>query len=83
MFKTKALYVFDDQGAVLDEIGTYSRKLDERGQPTEEIQDKEEFHRLDALRYIGAVVGGPRVDPVGVADDQAEHQTRRSRIWDR
>lgn len=49
--KLKKLFVFDDLEMLIDEFGTYSRKLDEFGEPTEEIKDKKEFHLLDALRY--------------------------------
>ena len=51
LFKTMRLYVFDSCRGVLDELGTYSREVDEMGQPTEKIKDKERYHRLDALRY--------------------------------
>ena len=46
------LYVFNDLVGYLEEKRTYSRVLDERDQPTEAIEDKETFHRLDAERYI-------------------------------
>jgi hypothetical protein len=52
LIKQGRLLVFRDCKGILDEIGTYSRELDERGQPTEKIKNKETFHRLDALRYI-------------------------------
>ena len=51
LLKTKRLFVFDTCKMVLDELGTYARKLDADGQPTEEIADKNKFHLLDALRY--------------------------------
>lgn len=51
LIKSKRLYVFNTLTGLIDELGRYSRELDERGQPTEKIQDKESFHRLDALRY--------------------------------
>jgi hypothetical protein len=51
LFKTKRLFIFSDCRGVIDELGTYSRVLDDHGQPTEKIKDKETFHRLDALRY--------------------------------
>ncbi len=51
-FKDSRLYVFDTCVGVLDELGTYSREVGEDGQPTEKIKDKEQFHRLDALRYV-------------------------------
>jgi hypothetical protein len=52
LIKSKRLYVFNALTGLIDELGRYSRELDERGQPTEKIQDKESFHRLDALRYV-------------------------------
>lgn len=55
LIKSRRLRVFADQAGLLDEIGRYSRVLDDGGQPTELIADKATFHRLDALRY--AVVG--------------------------
>lgn len=51
LLKTKRLFVFDDLAGLLDEIGRYSRVLDDFGQPTDKIKDKETFHLLDALRY--------------------------------
>ena len=36
---------------LIEELNTYSRKLDDMMEPTEEIKDKKRFHRLDALRY--------------------------------
>jgi hypothetical protein len=63
LFKTKRLFIFDDCKATLDEIGTYSRELDESGQPTEKIKDKETFHLLDALRYDVSALA-PAVDVV-------------------
>jgi hypothetical protein len=67
LFKTKRLYVFETLRGLRDEVGTYKRKLDDHGQPTEEIADKRKFHRLDALRYVasgledGKVQTGPGI----------------------
>jgi hypothetical protein len=52
LIKSRRLIVFRSCRGVLDELGTYSRELDDTGQPTEKIKDKETFHRLDALRYV-------------------------------
>lgn len=52
LFKTFRLFVFDSLTGLRDELGTYSRVMDDSGQPTEKIQDKERFHRGDALRYV-------------------------------
>jgi hypothetical protein len=43
---------FDDLDGVINEFNTYSRETDEYGEPTEDIADKNTFHRLDAVRYI-------------------------------
>lgn len=52
MLKDKRLFVFQSCQGVIGEFGDYSRKLDDMGQPTDEIKNKSEFHRLDALRYV-------------------------------
>ncbi len=48
--------VFRSCRGVLDELGTYRRKLDKRGMPSDEIESKRFFHRLDALRYAACGV---------------------------
>lgn len=45
------IYFFDTCTGVLDQMGRYSRKLDELGQVLDEIKDKATFHYLDGLRY--------------------------------
>ncbi len=56
------IIVFDDLSDYLEEKLTYSRVLDEKGNPTEEIEDKSSYHLLDAERYIVAnLKGAPRV----------------------
>jgi hypothetical protein len=44
----------DDLHTLIDDLGSYSREVDELGEPTERIEDKDSWHRLDALRYIMA-----------------------------
>jgi hypothetical protein len=46
------LLVFDDLHGYLEEKMTYSRELDQNGEPTEKIEDKATFHFMDAERYI-------------------------------
>lgn len=46
--------IFDDLEYTLDEISTYSRVLDDAGEPTEKIEDKETYHLLDSCRYLFA-----------------------------
>lgn len=54
LLRERRLFVFRSCRGLLDEFGTYQREVDERGNPTERIKDKETFHRLDALRYVVA-----------------------------
>ena len=59
LIKPRRLKVFKSAGKpLLDELGIYSRVIDEMGQPTKDIKDKATFHLLDALRY----------DVVGITD---------------
>lgn len=50
--KRDEVYYFDDLDGFLEEKRTYSRELDEAGEPTEAIEDKNSFHFMDAERYI-------------------------------
>ena len=59
LIKENRLRVFRDCRGVRDELGSYKRKLDGNGNPTDEIVDKRHFHRLDALRYIAARIESP------------------------
>jgi hypothetical protein len=54
LLKEKRLFVFRDLLGLRDEFGRYSRLLDRYGNVTETIKDKNEFHRLDALRYAAS-----------------------------
>ena len=57
--KQDKIYIFDTLNRYKDEKGRYSRKLDQSGQPTEDIKDKNDFHIMDAERYIiGYLEGG-------------------------
>lgn len=44
--------VFESCEGYLEEKATYSRKMDEGGEPTEKIEDKHAYHFMDAERYI-------------------------------
>jgi hypothetical protein len=57
LLKAKRLLVFSTCRGIIDEFGRYSRKLDAKGEVTEQIENKSEFHRLDALRYIISNLG--------------------------
>lgn len=47
-----SLVLFDDLDDLIDDFESYARELDDFGNPTEEIEDKSTYHRLDGLRYL-------------------------------
>lgn len=53
------LVIFDTCTGLLDQIGSYARVLDDMGEPTEKIADKETYHLLDALRYVVPALNVP------------------------
>lgn len=59
LFRTRRLFIFASCHGLLDELGSYSRVLDEQSQPTERIRDKETYHYLDSLRYVTSGLMGP------------------------
>lgn len=62
LLKTNSLVIHDSCPALLDEIGSYRRKMKD-GQPTEQIENKEAMHLLDSLRYIVSWLSQPQEDP--------------------
>jgi len=50
--KLGKLYYFIDETKILAEKSSYSYKLDEKGDPTGDIQNKQHYHFMDAERYI-------------------------------
>lgn len=61
LFKTKRLFLFESCSGLRDEATNYKRKVDAQGEPTEEIENKSRFHRLDALRYVAPALGQQEV----------------------
>ncbi len=55
-------FIFDTCTGTLDQIGRYARKINNMGEVTEEIKNKETFHYLDAVRYVAAGVTYPLPD---------------------
>ncbi len=51
-----SVLVFDTLGEYREEKMTYSRKVDEEGEPLEEIEAKNTFHIMDAERYVQALL---------------------------
>jgi hypothetical protein len=57
--KRDEILVFEDLPGYLEEKLSYSRKTDDAGEPTEEIEDKNAFHHMDAERYIVSYLRRP------------------------
>lgn len=52
--KTGRLQIMRSCKTTIEMYRTYSRPVDDRGDPMPGIEDKEKFHELDASRYIGS-----------------------------
>ena len=59
-----ALVVHESCVGLLSEIGDYRRKLGKDGLPTEQIENKDQYHLLDALRYAVAWLTEPATQAV-------------------
>ena len=68
-FRRNEVFVFDDLAGFLEEVGSYSRELDDAGEPTEKIADKESYHHLDACRYVLGWLKRPGAGPIIVNED--------------
>lgn len=80
LFKTSRLYVFDTCRGLLDELGTYSRDVDELNQPLEKIKNKERYHRLDALRYAAQGLDAPPPASATIVRENPWERPSRS-LW--
>lgn len=71
LIKEDRFRVFRSLAGLRDELGRYQRKVDELGNPTDDILNKRMFHRLDALRYAGIQIiegeGGIQIINMGQA----------------
>ena len=52
MHRRDNILIFNDLSYYLNEKESYSRELDDQDRPTEKIEDKNDFHLMDAERYI-------------------------------
>lgn len=75
LHKQDRIFVFNTCKGYLDEKTSYSRVLDDSGNPTEKIEDKEKYHRLDAERYIISHLIG--VPPPAQSSYDPEPEQRR------
>src|SRR6185295_3221777 len=72
LLKARRLYIFSTCKGLLDEFGTYRRKLDEEAQTTEKIDEKRKYHHLDALRYLAVGVTQPRPGSPAVGGERQQ-----------
>jgi hypothetical protein len=59
LFSSNRLFVFETCRGIRDELGTYSRQVAPDGTVLPTIQDKNTYHRIDALRALSLGIGGP------------------------
>ncbi len=59
LFEARALFIHDCCVGLISEIGTYRRVVDKNGLQTDTIENKENFHLLDCLRYLIVGLLGP------------------------
>jgi hypothetical protein len=64
------LQIFDTCVNTIEQLENYSRPVDEEGRVLEGIEDKETYHYLDALRYIGSAINGGKATIQGVSYDR-------------
>lgn len=60
LIKSNRFRLFRTCSGLRDELGSYRRKLDAAGDPTEEIINKRAYHRLDSLRYGVSLIAAPQ-----------------------
>ncbi len=66
LMKDNALIIHKSCKHLIAELGSFSRKLDADDQPTEKIENENDFHCLASLRYITLWLTEPR-ESVGVS----------------
>jgi hypothetical protein len=62
--KTGRITFFDTCPRTIDSMMSYSRKIDDLGNVTDDIDDKAKFHLPDAVRYIISWVMRPKKGPL-------------------
>lgn len=59
LLKSYGIVIHRNCKHLVADLGAYSRKLDANDEPTQDIEDKEDFHAADSLRYICAWLTEP------------------------
>lgn len=70
-FKDDRLYVQEHCKRLRNDLTGYSRELDEAGEPTLKIADKNKYHHADALRYGVSKLEGHELSEWSAEDMQA------------
>jgi hypothetical protein len=90
MFAAGRVKIFNTCAITRKQIGEYSYELDERGEPTERIQNKNRYHLMDAMRYIVSqlalhveVSGFKTVNTLKQRDDRGALREQEKRIKER
>lgn len=70
LFKQHRLRIARSCTGIISELNSYSRRVDAQGMTQEAIDNKADYHRLDALRYVavGAATGGGITRAPGIYD---------------
>lgn len=75
LLKDNRLRVFRSLKGVRDEFGRYQRKVDELGNPTTDILNKNNYHRMDMLRYAATkIVDSGGIEVINLGQAMAEMQ---------
>jgi hypothetical protein len=74
--------VFADLEAYFDEKASYARELDEQGEPTDQIEDKGDYHIMDCERYLWSYLGERRGSGESVVVPPIDRFNDRSWDWD-
>ncbi len=60
MIKEDRLVIFNTCTGLIDQVQSYSREVDDQGNPLDTIEDKDSYHYADALRYICSYLNGTK-----------------------
>lgn len=78
LLKENRLFIFntDENQPLIEEFRSYSRMLDDSGQPTDRIKDKNKWHFCDAVRYLAS-----GIDNTGDSSTEAVFQHRSVPVY--
>jgi hypothetical protein len=82
-FARNEIVVHDDCVRLLDQLASYSREVDDQGEPTDKIDSKSSYHLLDSLRYGLSWIrqGGFMLDPTPDPRARSEVDRLPQDVW--